>query len=356
MEELSEQEINAEMEILFQSFQTKTVVITYAKLGRILQKYRNFLDHLDIIIFDEIHNLIDYYRKHEKNKVIAQALRDNPYMTKQEQSVFLDLMSPYYRVIHGLKNAVKADNYLIAMSATPKLFYEKVKELEIEYANIETDKALYAQEVLRRKYFKDLKKEIDNLNLQGDDIAVIFMTQISHMISMQKYIEETKGYKTLTLWSVNNKDNKLSQEQLDALLYLKDFQKIPPGYQVVLMNKAYETSINIWDVRIKHCMINTIDEDSRIQSNGRVRNRVLENLYLKYSNEVELLHIILIPRFWKIKLGTEEKEMLEKELNEAFGKKWSWKKWRNWIETKSIKVEDIKTNGKRYCFLSMKIS
>lgn len=354
LDDLNDEEIAHQIEVLFYEFENKTVVMTYHKLGRVLQMYNNFLDFIDIIILDEVHRIFNYYNI-EKSQLIKKAKQHNANITQQEQSVILDIASPMYKVIHSLDKAGKANNYVIAMSATPKLFYEHMDKVEVEIATIETDKQIHAQTVLRQHYYKNIQQAIDRIELVDDDIAILFMTQISHMLRAKEYIEQTKGYRVLCLWSTHNQAHRLSTEQIEAIRYIKETQKVPPGYQVLIINKAYETSINIYDVRIKHFVSHTVNEDSKTQSKGRVRNSVLENLWIKYNNEKDLLMLVLRP-YWGVEMGTKEREQITEELNYAFRKDWSWRKWRNWLQKGSFEIIDEKRSGKSYNRIQSKIT
>lgn len=354
IDDLDEAFAEQEIEIIFKQWENKTVVMTYQKFGRILQRYSNFTKYLDIIIMDEIHNLFKYYAI-EKGRILALARKENKYLSEEQESVVLDSLSPLYKVIENINNMTEIQNYKIALTATPNKFYQFMSESNLEVQKITTNKQLYSQEVLQTIYYKDLKEVFDKYPLNCNEAMIVYLTQIKHMLELQTHLIKEKNYKVESLWSIHNNEFPMNEQQMETLKFIKEYQKLPKHIQVLILNNAYETSINIIDERIKKMIVHTTNEDSQIQAKGRIRNAVLQTLFLKYENKEQLLEIVL-KDFMNKKLFAEEKDELVEKYNEVFGTKVSWRKLRNILEKNGKEIVDNRTREGSYSTISMKIT
>ena len=310
LDDLKPEQVISEITIIFEKFQNKTVVMTYQQLGKLLQQYENFLKYLDIIILDEAHNLIKYFYM-ERGKLLAQFQQSNPYATKQQKSAYLDLTCSLYQVIKQLSNISQYNNYTIALSATPNKFLEFIKELQINVKQIQTDVELVSYENLQTKYYSNL--EIQLLNLPENEKAIVYIPNIIQMKKMQNLINSRTNHNAIAIWSIHNKQHQMSQFQLNVREHIKVEKNLPEEISILIINKSYETSINIYDEEIHNLIIHTSEDDTITQIRGRLRQD-LPLLLLKYKANKEF-EIKLDEKWLNRKLFAEQQEKLVEEIN-----------------------------------------
>ena len=78
----------------------------------------------------------------------------------------------------------------------------------------------------------------------------------------------------------------MTEEQLKARNCIINKEEMPKDYDVVIINASSETSINIKS-KIDYIVINSAEEEVRVQVRGRYRND-LEELYLYDKNTLEI--------------------------------------------------------------------
>ncbi len=164
------------------------------------------------------------------------------------------------------------NNIVIAISATPNKIKEEfgycLHEVPLHgeplhYVNDNIDHYRHLQTVLNR--------------IKPNQKGIIYTSQVRDIIKYQAQLED-RGIKAAGIWSINNKDRPMSDEQKQIRDYIIKYQKIPSYVDVLLINKASETSINIYG-HIDFMIVHDSDEDTQIQTRGRYRND-LEQLYL----------------------------------------------------------------------------
>ena len=341
-----------EIEIIFNHFQNKPVVMTYHQFGTILQSYSNFLEFLDIIILDEAHNLIQYYNM-EKGSRQKDILRTNPSATKEQISMHLRLTSPLYLTVSNLSKIAEMNSYAIAMTATPNKFLKMMEALELETKQIETDLKLVAYETLNTIFYSDIYNQMGKL--PSNTKAIVFIPNIKDMIKMVGFIDDKLSHKSIAIWSIHNRDFPMNEEQLKVREYLKENCKLPEDIDILIINRSYETGINIFDEEIEHMIIHTSEKDVQIQVRGRLRMN-LPFLYLYKSNE-KIGEIELKEKYIGKKLFSEEQEKLVEELNIIKnGRQLKIRAICNLLEEQFWKIERGKSGSKRYIVLKHKIT
>ena len=266
-------------------------VWTYAKLGREIDK--NGVDKLcneyDYIFLDEIHQLFVYKGKFD---------------TEEE---------PYYRVIiEALEEIVRQDVTLICLSATPNELLDYI-QYEIGQGEITLVKDIVpVGELHKIKCYVnrydipviDASRAIDEINLEDDDKLFIYGHTIYELQQLEEQCRK-RGWTTCCLWSINQNrqyqrilrdiedcenDYELVElkEQLEKCKPMSEFQLkireqvITTGEyptQVILMNAAYESGINIEndkdsEQRTIHVVVNSREEHVIVQARGRIRHDI----------------------------------------------------------------------------------
>ena len=236
------------------------VVMTYAKFGMLAVENSDFGMNLELIICDEIHNLVRFQ-----------------YFGKESTGV-----NPHTIAKRQLEKIIKysSKTKVVALSATPQ---RAEKEFDAPIYKLEVDKDV-------RQYETKTIKEYSNIETLLEKIAKgkVGLVYVAHVRKMQKLSEtlNRKGIKAIAFWSIRNKDYPMTEEQLKARNCIINKEEMPKDYDVVIINASSETSINIKS-KIDYIVINSAEEEVRVQVRGRYRND-LEELYLYDKNTLEI--------------------------------------------------------------------
>jgi len=341
-----------EIEIIFKQFENKPVIMTYQQYGHLLQKYTNFLDFLDIIIMDEAHNLVKYYEM-DKGKQKKQLLKTNPHATKEQISVHLKLTSPLYLAVQSLSKISEVDCYAIAMTATPTKFNETMEYLKLETNRIETDIQLVAYQTLETQYYSNILQQI--LKIPKNTKAIIFTPNIKHMKELLRFIDAKMPHKGIAIWSIHNTDFPMNQDQLKVREHLKINKKLPEDVDILIINKSYETGINIIDEEVKQMIIHTREEDTITQVRGRLRIDLPKLCLLQSNSNTD--DLIIGKEFIQKKLFSKEKEELSNELKiQKNGRFLKWRGIKKILEEQGWKITEGQTRKGRYSIIEYKIT
>lgn len=264
---------------------TKNIeVITYAKLAIMINQMGGdyLANRYDYIFLDEIHQLFLYSERYDSRA---------------------DESAEYQNIIDSL--ALMVDNTtLICLSATPKPLIQYIDDIE------ESDKIYHvipATDIHKIKAYTtthtipvfDTQSIIENIELGEHDKMFIFATTITELKKLEEICQK-KGYSTLSLWSIRYNlmhsddeleelrlaKNRMSPYQLEArerLLQTGEYTE-----QVILLNGAYESGINIEngkdsEQRTVHVVVCNSCEYAITQARGRVRHDIDCLYYLSHD-------------------------------------------------------------------------
>lgn len=234
--------------------------MTYACFGSLVKRLGNhWLDFIDVIICDELHNLFHMYQW-DKAKKVPDADSLNCWA--------IDELSHCIFMMHPL---------VIGLTATPDIIYCKwkcwIKEIEPledirKYENAQT--IVYGSLAMQLRSIQKGQKGI---------VYIPYITQ------MEKYIELVRslGFSAEGIWSLNNADHQMTDEQLKLRQHMLDHSELPEDLDILFVNKSFETSINIFG-HINFMIVHDYHKAVQIQARGRYRGD-LETLYL-YDNEL----------------------------------------------------------------------
>ena len=303
------QQVEKEMEVIFTPFKNKTVVMTYQQLGSVLQQYDNFLKYLDIIVLDEVHNLIKYFYI-ERGKLLNQYNKINPNATQEQKSAFLDATCNLFQVVKNLSKIGQWKNYTIALSATPDKFLHFMREMKVNVEQIQTDVELVSYEDKKVQYFTNLEQEMSKID--ENEKAIIYIPNIVQMKKAKKWLEKNTSHNVIAIWSIHNQIHPMNEQQMKVREHIKIHKKLPKNISILIINKSYETSINIYDNEVKTLIINTSEQDTVVQIRGRLRQD-LDLLKLKRKRNSGFQ--IEIPENWLEKrLYVDQQKQLAKQL------------------------------------------
>lgn len=311
-------------------------VMTYHEFGgKILSPQETFTEKFDIIFCDEIHSVEIYARYDGGGRELHTASR---WLFEKHEGKIIYYFTATKQALE--KTSSEIPGYLDGVNIYNYLSYPNIVKYEA-----------------RSKYFisnsyqlkNHLDAKIDYVNSRGRK-GLAFTRRISSQVNIEKIANES-GYKPITLWSINNQDNKMSKEQLYVRDYILETGNIPDPYNLIIINSAMVEGWSLTDDYVDFAILDTLDETEQIQALGRIRKDI-DFLILKVKgDDVRLNSIEIDKNYLDIYLTPEDKETLSKELNviNNRGIRVKWPTIKNLAKDSGYVVKDeIKTiDGKR---------
>ena len=320
-------------------FNDKIRVMTYHQLGYQIQKFPDFMDNIEIIICDEMHNLIKYmgieYGLNKNNNLIGTDMEINTCKIAWNNII----------------NAAKKDAdvpMVIIMSATTnsvvvKLELDGVKSECFDYYGKVTE-----DKTNTRKFYGDVEKIIKDIKYK--EKTVVYMPQIK-MLKKYSIMARENGNNVCCLWGIHNQDNEMTDKQLEIRSKILKDRKIPPEVDVLFINAAYETSINMNNEDFKKMIIHSGNEDVQTQVRGRIRNDI-DYLYI-YDNDKSHIDCYFPDEYYEKYLSSEDTAKIAKELNlkDEKGNDIKWRKIKDILAKNGVRIVKSVKNNKRMWML-----
>jgi hypothetical protein len=245
-----------------------------------------------------------------------------------------------------LHKRIRTGARIVAITATP---FTIKKAFEREYVNMPIHGKLKRYRAERKQNFRCLKEIIPQL--PADKRGIIYTPQIRQFFDIQQELAK-RGIKADGFWSVNNMDHNMTEEQLEIRKSVILHGIIPDNIQVLLINAASETGINITSP-VDYVVVNDSNPDTQIQAVGRVRHD-LETIYLRDlepSKFTYIPHYYIDEKWLNRRLYAEDKEALCRELVivDERGRRYKWPNIRKTLIYSDFKVTDKRDkDGRRY--------
>lgn len=225
-------------------------VMCYQTFASILRQDTDWLQDIDIIIWDEFDDIQQYYNQEIKRiKKTLPKLSDERAASILEEGSDTSVVAFVYK-IHQLV-LDPAHIILIAVSATPEiaaqLFSDRVNYIlngrleEIFDARF----TYYINNIA--EYFK---QEI--VTPRADMCPWIYTPRISDIQRLAE-ICRAKGFSVLTLWSDANRNWSylMTDEIREAIAYIQETNKVPEKYNCVITNQVMGRGMDIYDTRFQ---------------------------------------------------------------------------------------------------------
>ena len=262
----------------------KVAVITYAKFGVLATRYDDFVNKFDIIICDELHNL--------------------PKFAKFNDDVYdKDVIDWHKEAIKAIKRTVReTKTMVVALTATPGAVEKEFKGL---CNPVIIKEGIRHFETKHTKHYANVDDVVSSVASSAR--GILYFTTVREMKEMEEQLY-LQGFHPICIWSTNNKEHELSEEQLRVRNYLIEEERIPEEYNALIINSSCGTSINIYG-DIDYMLIHSTDQDTITQVRGRYRSD-LDTLYLHKRDA-----ILLVPEeFLNRQLFKKDKDNLCKRL------------------------------------------
>ena len=189
-----------------------------------------------------------------------------------------------------------------------------------------------------------------NLLKRGDIRLLLFSKLINEQEKIEAIAKE-EGFNPIVLWSVNNDDKEMNEEQLYVRDYILNTGNIPEPYNILIINSAMQEGWNLIDDKVDLAILDTTDITEQIQALGRIRKDI--DLVIKKTNELnkEILTIKVPEEYLNKDLTVHDKQSLCKDLYiiDEKGRLRKWTTIKKLIESSGYVIEDtVRTiDGKR---------
>ena len=294
----------------------RVVVITYAKFGVLFERNIEFYKNFSYIICDEIHSLLrfqNYSKKPNYHSIARQVLEQ---AVKQKSGIVIALTATPATI----KNQFNAPSAEIAINQEELIQYD-IKQVE-GYTNPITV-------------------------LSKVDVGTVGLCYFSRIHQMIEFEQEAKqmGFSPISIWSTNNKDHPMNDEQLEARRSVLETWTIPPQYDLLIINSSSETSLKIKS-KVDYVIVHSSNPDTQVQVRGRI-NSDLMTLYLPVEGVSE---IVVPSEYLGKRLFQGDKQALAEALNlrNTNNRPYRWPTVKNLLIESDYSVIEARQGNLRY--------
>ena len=294
----------------------RVVVITYAKFGVLFERNIEFYKNFSYIICDEIHSLLrfqNYSKKPNYHSIARQVLEQ---AVKQKSGIVIALTA----TPDTIKNQFNAPSAEIAINQEELIQYD-IKQVE-GYTNPITV-------------------------LSKVDVGTVGLCYFSRIHQMIEFEQEAKqmGFSPVSIWSINNKDHPMNDEQLETRRSILESWTIPPQYDLLIINSSSETSLKIKS-KVDYVIVHSSNPDTQVQVRGRI-NSDLMTLYLPVEGVSE---IVVPSEYLGKRLFQGDKQALAEALNlrNTNNRPYRWPTVKNLLIESDYSVIEVRQGNLRY--------
>lgn len=276
----------------------KIHVMTYAEFGARVRYTDSFIDNIDYIFCDEAHSLPNYQSYSDSGDLSA-AIK-TLFNVKEGKKVFYLTATDEH-----LKDLEKKE---------PKLFEGLVihdfrEDPDIkQYLPLSEYKFNHTEQI--RPHLIARKKIFDYFKYK----VLAFSRTIESQRVLARMAEE-EGFNPIVIWSINNKEEEMSEEQKECRKHILKKGVIPDPYNFLIINSAMQEGWDLVDKSVKLVIMNTTSETERIQATGRLRNDIDILVYRVKKTEKADTFIEIPEEFLNKPLTKKEKT----ELSQLMG-------------------------------------
>ena len=282
-------------------------VMTYSKFGREIKLTGDsFISNFDYIICDEVHNLVDYSNKFGDENLE----RAMEYLIKQyaDTKIVFFTATPQYLNYMANKYRAFGDNFEVKDYTDKKYngIINRYSEGMIAYLQHFTDVRTYLIRYLRG---------FNTMNYK----CLIFSPYIKTMKSLEKICDEL-GLKPISIWSDNSKQI-MTYEQEKVRNHLIETGELLEPYNVLIINRATETGVNIYDKDMKIMICNCENEIQQTQARGRIRHDI--DLLVLKTKDLQQLDFSIddeVIGLWLTKDNVVENVIVKNNMRDKNGK------------------------------------
>lgn len=261
------------------------------------------------------------------------------------------------------KRVANASNTVITISATPRTFLGGGFLL---FPNSQDALTHPVKMFFQPEGYKDGRVEgyceLGNL-LKRLDASQRGMIYVGHITQMEKAVDllRARGINAVGIFSTRNKDHQMGREQMAVVRSLIEDEKIPDDVQVLFINAAYETGLNIRPEKshLDYIVVHDANDETQVQVRGRYRGDI-ETVYLRKKSEEVSMSIpedIIAPYLDRRLTPDDKRELLERlrgeiDLEDDRGRSREWPTLKSKLVAQGYKVTEGKSGNGRYSIIS----
>lgn len=313
-------------------------VMSYHQFGLEIQHSPLFVFDLDLIICDEMHNLIKYIGIEYANNKRLNYLGTDAEITTCRLAL-KTLVQAATRTTHT--------PLIVVMTATVNALSAEFDRQKVPCAYFDYTGKVHCDLTRNRLYYAHFKDVISELT--PNTRAIIYTTQIEQMLQFAQLANNGQN-EICCLWGLHNDKNKMSKEQLDIRSSILKTNQIPPNIDLLFINAAYETSININNEDFNTMIIHNSSPDVQIQVRGRLRHDI-ETLYI-YDPDHQHVSQYFPPEYYNRPLFSEDTATIATimDLKNKDGRALKWPSIHKRLAKDGVIVTKQKKNG-RQCWI-----
>ena len=271
---------------------TDIQIMTYKAFGMKV-KYDiddDYINSFKLIICDEIHNLVDYQTFNndaDLSHVIISLMKEY-----DNTQILMFTATPYY-LDELAKKHEGVDKYY------SRIDFSKDRQI-MRYIN---KREAYLNHISQIQFaLEEYRQSFEYSNMK----CLIYVDKIDDM----KFIEDMcidRKLKPICIWSKNNSKHYMNDEQMKVREYLLSTGELLSPYNVLIINRATETGVNIYDEKMQLAIVNTTNITQQIQARGRIRHDV-DLLVIKTNDKNKIDTITIKDELlgkWLLKIDLE---------------------------------------------------
>lgn len=307
----------------------KILVMTYAEFGNKIMYKSKFANQYKQIFCDEIHSLFNYYNMSVNSANGSTLLIAIRYLF--EDSSFGQ--ERYY--------FTATDEHLEKFTSKSKGFFEDVKVFNyLNHPEIVKHMVLSSYKINGLEQVRPHLKARKDSFVYFDYKVFAFCKTISSQLYLKR-VMESEGFTPLVLWSINNEDHIMDEEQLNQRDYVLRTGLIPDKYDTLIVNASMQEGWDLLDPQVKLVIMNTTNKTEFVQAVGRVRQDLDVLVYKVDSKEFD--YYISFPiELLDTPLNRQAKDKLCSDLNifNASGRMLRWPSIKKILERQGMIVKE----------------
>lgn len=309
-------------------------VMTYHQLGYQIQEHPDFMKNIEVVVCDEMHNLIKFLNieraQNRKSIENGWGSMGNPCEVA---------LNELHRISAAKENAPLVVVITATVNAVSKEFH--ASNVPSEYFDY-TQKA-YCDHSKKIIYYDKLSQVLEQLET---DRAIIYIPTINEMKKAAQLADD--GWRNICcLWGLHNTDHTMTDEQLKVRDTILTTRRIPNDIDLLFVNAAYETSINIDNEDFCTVIVHSSNPDVQTQVRGRLRHDI-DTLYLHDSNHEHVSHYFPGEYLDRFLTARETREVAEKmNLRNSNGQQLKWPSVRDKLASDGYIIDKLKKRGIR---------
>ena len=309
-------------------------VMTYHQFGWEYVNQVNFLQGIELIICDEMHNLIKYKGIENSRKKTNASTSENS--------------TPCHIALDVLTAAARDDcaPMIVVMTATVNAVSVEFNRRNVPCSYFDYTGKAHCDLTRHRHFYAHFEDVISQL--PSNTRAIIYVAQISKMLEYAALANNGER-KICCLWGLNSSYHKMNDDQLKVRRTILDMERIPPDIDLLFINAAYETSINIVNEDFNTMIIHNGSPDIQTQVRGRIRHDI-EDLYLYDTDYLHISHYFPSAYFSRPLFREDIAAIVEiMNLRNKDNRQLKWSSIYKLLEADGMNINKQKING-RHCW------